>query len=85
MESKKVITIEPDELGDFDRTRPANIDKKDYRATVTNIQQQGQVPDAMTAFVDMDESNTNAYGFNRDIDVKGTRSGFQLWKNKLPG
>jgi len=59
------------------------IQKKDYNATVKTIQDNGQVPDAMTAFVDMDENNINEYGFNRDIDVKGTRSGFQLWKNKL--
>jgi len=42
------------------------IQKKDYNATVKTIQDNGQLPDAMTAFVDMDENNINEYGFNRD-------------------
>ena len=81
--TKKAISVNPDDLETIIRNTMVSIEKKDYRATVTNIQQQGQVPDAMTAFVDMDENNRNDYDFNRDLDVKGTISSFQLWQNKL--
>lgn len=80
---KKAITVRPDELENMIAQAIVRVEKKDYRATVTNIQQQGQMPDAMTAFIDINESNTNLYDFNRDLDVKGTISSFQLWKNKL--
>lgn len=80
---KEAITVKPEELEVMIAKAIVNIEKKDYRATVTNIQQHGQMPDAMTAFIDINEDNTNQDGFNRDLDVKGTISGFQLWKNKL--
>jgi len=80
---KKTITVRPEELENMIAKAIVSIEKKDYRATVTNIQQHGQMPDAMTAFIDINEDNTNQYNFNRDLDVKGTISGFQLWKNKL--
>jgi hypothetical protein len=80
---KKEIVVNPDDLESIIRTAMISIEKKDYRATVTNIQQNGQIPDAMTAFVDMDDGHKNDYDFNRDLDVKGTISGFQLWQNKL--
>lgn len=60
-----------------------NIEKKDYRASFTLNTPQQQLPDAMTEFVNIKEENTNSFGFNRDLDVKGTISSFQLWKNKL--
>ncbi len=80
---KKTISVNPDDLETIIRNTMISIEKKDYRATVTNIQQNGQIPDAMTAFVDMDDGHKNDYDFNRDLDVKGTISGFQLWQNKL--
>lgn len=80
---KKPIVVKPEDLEILIAKAIVNIEKKDYRATVTNIQQHGQMPDAMTAFIDMDESKVNEYDFNRDLDVKGTISPFQLWKNKL--
>lgn len=80
---ERSITIKPDELEVLIAKAIVNIEKKDYRATVTNIQQHGQMPDAMTAFIDIQEDNKNEYDFNRDLDVKGTISHFQLWKNKL--
>lgn len=80
---KKAITVKPEELEVMIAKAIVNIEKKDYRATVTNIHQQGQMPDAMTAFIDINENNINQYDFNRDLDVKGTISPFQLWKNKL--
>ena len=80
---KKSIVVNPDDLENIIRNTMISIEKKDYRATVTNIQQNGQIPDAMTAFVDMDDEHRNDYNFNRDLDVKGTISSFQLWQNKL--
>lgn len=56
-----------------------NIEKKDYRATVTHIDQKGQVPDAMTAFINIDEGAENKFGFNRELDIKGSINPFQLY------
>lgn len=83
MEKKQSITIKPEDLEILIAKAIVNIEKKDYRATVTNIQQHGQMPDAMTAFIDLDDDHRNDYDFNRDLDVKGTITGFQLWQNKL--
>jgi len=77
------ITVSEKELEKVVARIWVNLEKKDYRATVNVNTNQQQVPDAMTEFVNMKEEHVNDAGFNRDLDVKGTISPFQLWKNKM--
>lgn len=73
------ITIKKKDLESMIRNALVTIEKKDYRATLNLHTSQGQVPDAMTAFIDMAESDKNEFGFNRSLDVKGTINPFQLY------
>jgi len=83
MKTETQIAVTPKILEQMIARAMINIEKKDYRATLNLNSNTQQVPDAMTAFVDMQEDNQNGFAFNRDLDVKGTISPHQLWKNKL--
>lgn len=77
------IVVTPKQLEQMVARAIVNVEKKDYRASFILNTPQQQLPDAMTEFVNIKEENQNSFGFNRDLDVKGTISSFQLWKNKL--
>lgn len=61
-----------------------NLEKKDYRATIVHRSEQGQVPDAMTAFINVsdDDNSKNRHGYNRELDIKGTIGEYQQWFNQ---
>lgn len=71
------IQVKPADLEKMIARAIINIEKKDYRATLNLNTTQQQVPDAMTAFIEIDESKKNEFGFNRELDVKGTITPFQ--------
>ena len=77
-ENKQIIVTEK-ELEKMIARAIVTVEKKDYRATLSLNTNQQQVPDAMTAFIDMSEDKQNEFGFNRELDIKGTISPFQLY------
>lgn len=79
VEPGKTITVNEKDLQKMIAHEIINVEKKDYRATLNLNTNQQQVPDAMTAMIDIDEQKQNGFGFNRELDVKGTINPFQLY------
>ena len=77
-ENKQIIVTEK-ELEKMIARAIVTVEKKDYRATLNLNTNQQQVPDAMTAFIDVSEEKKNEFGFNRELDIKGTINPFQLY------
>jgi len=73
------ITVTEKDLEKMIARAIISLEKKDYRATLNLNTTQQQVPDAMTAMIDIDEEKNNQFGFNRELDVKGTINPFQLY------
>lgn len=79
VEPETKITVSEKDLEKMIAKAIVSIEKKDYRATLNLNTSQQQIPDAMTAFIDVDEEAKNSFGFNRELDVKGTINPFQLY------
>ena len=79
VEPEKQIVVTEKELEKMIARAIVTVEKKDYRATLNLNTNQQQVPDAMTAFIDVDEEKQNQFGFNRELDVKGSINQFQLY------
>lgn len=79
VEPETKITVTERDLEKMIARAIISVEKKDYRATLNLNTNQQQVPDAMTAMIDIDEEKQNGFGFNRELDVKGTINPFQLY------
>jgi len=82
-ENKQIMVTEK-ELEKMIARAIVTVEKKDYRATLNLNTNQQQVPDAMTAFIDVDEGKQNDFGFNRSLMLKVQLIHFSFTSLKLP-
>lgn len=59
-----------------------NIQKRDYRATVVHREEKGEVPDAISTFVTIDEAKRDQLDNPTELDVKGTITPFEAMQFK---
>lgn len=59
-----------------------NIQKRDYRATVVHREEKGEVPDAISTFVTIDEDKKDQLDNPTELDVKGTITPFEAMQFK---
>jgi len=53
------------------------LQKRDYRATIKHVEEQGQVPSDVATFVHIDERERDQLDNPVELDVKGTISSFE--------
>lgn len=53
------------------------IQKRDYRATIKHVEEQGQVPSDVATFMHIDETSRDQLNNPTELDVKGTITSFE--------